>query len=89
VSEIKLELWYGDFCKPSKEFLPLLEEVVKEYSIPFEKINVEDDPQKAKDTDIRATPTLIIRKDGWETSRKVGQLEETVLLDFIGKELIS
>jgi len=88
VSEIKLELWYGDFCKPSKEFLPLLEKVAEEYSIPLEKFNVEIVPQEAKDIDIRATPTLIIKKDGWEVSRKVGQLEENVLLDFIGKELI-
>ena len=74
--------FYADWCGPCRMVLPIVDEIAKEREdLLVGKINVNDNPDLAKEFGVMSIPTLIVMKDG-----KIGFINsrnETVLpFDF-------
>lgn len=79
-----LDFW-APWCFPCKKMEPILEEIEKEVAgkVTIEKINVDEDPQKASQYGVMGIPTYVVLKDGKEVSRKVGFTPKEELLKLI------
>ena len=62
---ISLLDFYADWCGPCRMVLPIVEEIAAEREDLFVgKINVNDNPELAREFGIISIPTLIVIKDG-------------------------
>lgn len=62
-AENQLIYFYSDGCPPCKAMTPLIDDLAARHG-KISKIDVKNDPEKARFYKIRATPTLILVKDG-------------------------
>lgn len=70
------------WCGPCKAFEPNLKKIQSEFTaFKFITVNVDDEPQLAKQYKIRSLPTVILLKDGNEIGRVTG----AVLLEPLRK----
>lgn len=58
------------WCAPCKMLGPLLDELAQTY--PIRKINIDNQPEFAREYGITSIPTTILLEDGKEKERKVG-----------------
>ena len=85
---VVVDFW-AEWCGPCKMLAPILDEVAGENSdkITVAKVNVDENPDLARQFDIMSIPTLIVFQDGQPVHRfqgasgKAGLLEQ--LSDFI------
>lgn len=77
--------FYADWCGPCLMVKPIIEKVVKEMDgkVSLEKVNVDEDPQKAAQFGVLSIPTMVILKDGQEIDRKIGALDELSLKNWL------
>ena len=73
--------FYADWCGPCKMIAPIIEEIANERDdITVGKVNVDDDSAIAIKYGIVSIPTIIVFKDGKETSRIVGLRSKDAIL---------
>jgi thioredoxin 1 len=85
---ILVDFW-AEWCGPCKRIAPILDEVAVENGekLTVAKVNVDENPDIARQFDIMSIPTLIVFKDGQVAHRfqgasgKAGLLEQ--LSDFL------
>jgi len=58
------------WCNPCKMLSPLMEELAQSY--PIKKINIDNQPEFAREYNITSIPTTILLEDGKEKERKTG-----------------
>lgn len=75
--------FYADWCGPCRMLGPIVEEVCNSNNIKLVKVNVDENPEIAKEYGIMSIPTLILFKDGVDVKKNVGFLREEELLEFI------
>ncbi|GEL23705.1 hypothetical protein PSU4_26590 [Pseudonocardia sulfidoxydans NBRC 16205] len=69
---VVLDMW-GHFCAPCRALRPVLEELAQERTDwRFVAVNIEDVPAVADKFGVRATPTILLFKDGAEVDRSGG-----------------
>ncbi|MCG7898271.1 MAG: thioredoxin family protein [Candidatus Thiodiazotropha lotti] len=62
-AESRLIYFYSESCPPCKQMTPIIDDLSRHHGN-ISKINISDDPEAARQYKIRATPTLILVKDG-------------------------
>ncbi len=79
-----IDFW-APWCGPCKIMNPVLEEIEKELGdkIEVEKINVDENPQKASQYGVMSIPTYVVMKDGKEIARKIGVTSKAELLRLL------
>jgi thioredoxin 1 len=85
---VLVDFW-AEWCQPCLRIAPVLEEVAAENAdkLTVAKVNVDENPELARQFDIMSIPTLIVFKDGEVAHRfqgasgKAGLLQQ--LSDFI------
>ena len=85
---VLVDFW-AEWCGPCKKIAPILDEVATENpdKITIAKVNVDENPDIARQFDIMSIPTLIVFKDGQPAHRfqgasgKAGLLQQ--LSDFL------
>ncbi len=77
--------YWAEWCAPCKALLPVLDELAEEYRdrLRIMKVNVEQDPQIARQYGVRSQPTLMLFKHGSVEAQKVGALSRSQLKAFI------
>ncbi len=76
--------FYADWCGPCKMLSPVVDEVAQENEdIKVVKINVDEAQNVAMKYNIMSIPTLVVIKNGQETSRSVGVIDKSQILDMI------
>jgi len=81
-----LDFW-AEWCGPCKFMEPIIGELEHEYhgKVTFEKINVDEEQEKASKHSVLSIPTYIIEKDGQELERIVGATQKDNFLKILKK----
>lgn len=77
--------FYADWCGPCRMVLPLVDEIASERDDLFVgKINVNENPDLAREFGIMSIPTLIVMKDGKIINRASGAKSKEKILELVG-----
>ncbi|MFN2590003.1 MAG: thioredoxin [Actinomycetota bacterium] len=70
---VLVDFW-AEWCVPCHMVSPVVEEIARDYGerLKAAKLNVDDNPQTARQYGVMSIPTLIVFKDGQEKARVVG-----------------
>ena len=84
---IKVLDFWAEWCGPCKFMEPILEELEKELTgrIQIEKINVDENQDKAATYQVMSIPTYVIIKDDKEQERLIGATSKENFLKVISK----
>lgn len=82
--------FYGTWCPPCKMLDPVIEDLARDFAgkALVAKINVDDNSEAAVENSIADIPTIILFKDGVETSRLFGAQSYQTLSDALNKLLV-
>ena len=81
---ILLDFW-ASWCGPCMALAPTIDEIAGEQSsVKVGKVNVDDEPELARQYRIMSIPTLIVFKDGDPVRREVGGKSKQEILEMIG-----
>lgn len=76
--------FYADWCGPCRMVLPIVDEIASEREDLFVgKINVNDNPDLAREFGVISIPTLIVMKDGKIINRSSGAKNKAKILEMI------
>ncbi|PIV12138.1 MAG: thioredoxin [Candidatus Omnitrophica bacterium CG12_big_fil_rev_8_21_14_0_65_43_15] len=85
---VLVDFW-AEWCGPCKALAPTLNEIALEAGNKFKiaKINVDDSPALATQSNVMNIPTMILYKGGEEVERLVGFMSKAKILDKIKNAL--
>lgn len=86
-SKIAVSDFSATWCGPCKMMAPVFHTVAEDMKdeVSFFNVDVDENPGLAASNKVFSVPTLILYKDGVETSRSVGAISKYDLIDFINK----
>lgn len=80
--------FWASWCGPCKMLSPVVDSVSEQYDgVDFYKVNVDEEPEIAREFGIMSIPTLILFKDGEMLDESVGVVTEADLKAFVEKAL--
>ena len=81
---VLLDFW-ASWCGPCKMLSPVVDEIAEETAdIKVGKVNVDEQPELARQFGVMSIPTLVLIKDG-KIEQSVGVKPKTEILSMIGK----
>ncbi|SHI68046.1 thioredoxin [Parasporobacterium paucivorans] len=81
---VLVDFWAA-WCGPCKMIGPILDEIAVQYSnIKIAKVNVDEEPELARQFKVMSIPTLIAFKDGKAVSTAVGVRPKAELEKMLG-----
>ena len=86
-SKVAVADFSATWCGPCKMMAPVFHAVADEMGdeVDFYSVDVDENPGLAAANKVFSVPTLILYKNGVESSRSVGAISRSDLLDFIEK----
>ena len=76
--------FYATWCGPCKMLVPVLEEIANEHpEYVIAKINVDDEPDLARQFGITSIPALFVIRDGEVTDNVVGYRPKDAILELL------
>ena len=83
-SGISLLDFYADWCGPCRMVLPLVDEIASERDdILVGKINVNDNPELAREFGVISIPTLVVMQDGKILKKVSGARNKDQILELV------
>lgn len=80
---VLLDFW-ASWCGPCRMVSPIIDEIANENSdIKVGKINVDEQPDLAKNFRVMSIPTLVAMKDGQVLKTTVGVQSKSAILDMV------
>ena len=77
--------FYADWCGPCRMVLPIVDEIASEREdLLVGKINVNDNPDLAREFGVMSIPTLVVMKNGKVVNRVSGARSKSQILEMIG-----
>lgn len=86
---IKLIDFWAVWCGPCKMMNPIIEELEKELTgqVEFEKVNVDENNERASVAGVLSIPTYVIEKEGKEVDRLIGARSKEAFKTWISSHL--
>ena len=82
---ISLLDFYADWCGPCRMVLPLVDEIAAEREdLLVGKINVNENPDLAREFGVLSIPTLVVMKDGKIINKVSGARSKAQILELVG-----
>lgn len=80
--------FYADWCGPCKIMAPIIEELATEYdgAVKIGKLNVDDNPDIARQYRVMSIPTMIIYKNGEAVDTIVGVAAKKALKEKLDEQ---
>lgn len=76
--------FYADWCGPCRAVSPIVDELAEEKKeFLIGKINVDDEPELAKEFNVVSIPTLIIMKNGNIVNKHIGACTKAQLVKIL------
>lgn len=80
---VLVDFW-ATWCGPCRMVSPVVDEIAEEKNdIKVAKVNVDDEPELARQFGISSIPTLIVFRDGKEAKRSVGAAPKDEILSML------
>lgn len=80
---VLLDFW-ASWCGPCRMVAPGVEEIAKEHpDIKVGKVNVDEQPELARQFNIMSIPTLVVMKNGKIVNQAVGARPKQQILDMM------
>ena len=80
---VLLDFW-ASWCGPCRMVLPIIEQIAGERDdIKVAKINVDEEPELARQYGIMTIPTLMVIKDGEVVKQSAGAKSKAQILDML------
>lgn len=82
---ISLIDFYADWCGPCRMVMPIVEEIASERDdLLVGKVNVDENPELAREFGVFSIPTLIVIKNGEIAARSTGAKSKEKILELVG-----
>lgn len=89
---IKVIDFWAAWCGPCKALAPTIDKLTARYSdnenVVIEKVNVDENPDLAREFNVRGIPTLVFLKDGVPVQNLSGVRSETEIAGIIDEMII-
>ena len=81
--------FWASWCGPCKMLSPVMESLGEKFEgkVLVGKVNVDEEPELARQFGVMSIPTVVFLKNGREFDRKVGLMPEKVFVDVLEKNL--
>lgn len=81
--------FWASWCGPCKMLSPVVEEIADQFEgkALVGKVNVDEEPELARQFGVMSIPTVVFLKNGVEIDRKVGVMPGQVFVDILNKNL--
>lgn len=77
--------FYADWCQSCIEMMPTVEEVAHESTVPFYKVNVDNQPEMKEKCRIKAIPMLMYYKGGRPMEFLYGKNEKQKVIQKLNR----
>ena len=76
--------FYADWCGPCRMVLPIVDQIADERDdLTVAKVNVDENPELAKEFGVFSIPTLVVIKDGRVVNKVSGARNKAQILDLL------
>lgn len=79
--------FHADWCGPCKILAPRAEEIAAQLGVTLESVDIEANPDLAKQYGVRSIPYMVAFKDGAVVDTMVGAKKDSDIVDFFKKTL--
>ena len=81
---ISLIDFYADWCGPCRMVMPIVEEIASERDdLLVGKVNVDENPELAREFGVFSIPTLVVMRDGEVIARSTGAKSKEKILELV------
>ena len=82
---ISLIDFYADWCGPCRMVMPIVEEIASEREdLLVGKVNVDENPELAREFGVFSIPTLVVMRDGEVIARSTGAKSKEKIIEMLG-----
>ena len=81
---VLLDFWAA-WCGPCRMLSPVVDQIAEETTgVKVGKVNVDEEPELARQFGVMSIPTLVVMKDGKPVDTKVGVQPKAAILSMLG-----